>query len=121
LRETALTGCGGNKRCGEEEKFFHHHSHLTSRWRGRKCKVAWQRNQMAALDRMERGRLSEQLLQCLKDGQTVTWGPITSCRAASAQKLRQEVEQSRRIPQSLFSLCREHELDRVKPLVFTVL
>ena len=32
-------------------------------------------NQMAALDRMERGRLSEQFLQGQKDGQPVTRGP----------------------------------------------
>jgi chromosome segregation ATPase len=32
-------------------------------------------DQMAALDRMERGRLSEQFLHGLKDGRKVTWGP----------------------------------------------
>ena len=32
-------------------------------------------DQMAALDRMERGRLSEQFLHGLKDGQEVRWGP----------------------------------------------
>jgi hypothetical protein len=32
-------------------------------------------DQMAALDRMERGRLSEQFLHGLKDGREVTWGP----------------------------------------------
>ncbi len=32
-------------------------------------------DRMAALDRMERGRLSEQFLHGRKDGQPVTWGP----------------------------------------------
>jgi hypothetical protein len=32
-------------------------------------------DQMAALDRMERGRLSEQFLHGLKDGRKMTWGP----------------------------------------------
>ena len=32
-------------------------------------------DQMAGLDRMERGRLSEQFLKGQKDGQPVTWGP----------------------------------------------
>ena len=32
-------------------------------------------DQMAALDRMERGRLSEQFLHGQKDGQPVSWGP----------------------------------------------
>ena len=32
-------------------------------------------DQMAALDRMERGRLSEQFLHGLKEGRKVTWGP----------------------------------------------
>jgi hypothetical protein len=32
-------------------------------------------DQMAALDRMECGRLSEQFLHGLKDGRKVTWGP----------------------------------------------
>ena len=32
-------------------------------------------DQMAALDRMERGRLSEQFLHGQKDGRPVSWGP----------------------------------------------
>jgi hypothetical protein len=32
-------------------------------------------DQMEALDRMERGRLSEQFLHGLKEGRKVTWGP----------------------------------------------
>jgi hypothetical protein len=32
-------------------------------------------DRMAALDRMERGRLSEQFLHGLKEGRKVTWGP----------------------------------------------
>jgi len=46
--------------------------------------------QMAALDRMERGRLSEQFLKGQKDGQPVSWGPYYVLQRRLGQKVLKE-------------------------------
>jgi hypothetical protein len=53
-------------------------------------------DQMAALDRMERGRLSEQFLQGQKNGRPATWGPYYVLqRRLGSQVVKQRVTKDR--------------------------
>jgi hypothetical protein len=53
-------------------------------------------DEMAALDRMERGRLSEQFLRGQKDGRTVQWGPYYVLQRRLGRRIvKQRVPQGR--------------------------
>lgn len=55
-------------------------------------------NQMAALDRMERGRLSEQYLKGEKDGRPVTWGPYYVLQRRVGEQVVKERVPADRVP-----------------------
>ena len=55
-------------------------------------------DQMAALDRMERGRLFEQFFKGQKDGQSVTWGPYYVLQRRHGDKVLKERVPAERLP-----------------------
>lgn len=55
-------------------------------------------DQMAALDRMERGRLCEQFLKGTKDGQPVSWGPYHVLQRRLGQKVLKKRVPAARLP-----------------------
>ena len=65
-------------------------------------------DQMAALDRMERGRLSEQFLHGRKDGRQVTWGPYYVLQRRLGQQVVKQRVPADRLP-LVQSDIRSHE------------
>ncbi|MGO8699498.1 MAG: DUF6788 family protein [Limisphaerales bacterium] len=55
-------------------------------------------DQMAALDRMERGRLFEQFFKGQKDGQPVSWGPYYVLQRRFGNKVLKERVPAERLP-----------------------
>jgi hypothetical protein len=64
--------------------------------------------QMAALDRIERGRLSEQFLKGHKDGQPVSWGPYYVLQRRLGQKVLKERVPAERL-ETVQADIRNHE------------
>jgi hypothetical protein len=66
-------------------------------------------DQMATLDRMERGRLCEQFLKGTKDGKPVSWGPYHVLQRRLGQKVLKERVPADRLP-TIQADIQRHEL-----------
>lgn len=70
-------------------------------------------DQMAGLDRMERGRLSEQFLKGQKDGQPVTWGPYYVLQRRLGQQIVKERVPLERVPTIQADIQRHEEFQKL--------
>jgi len=68
---------------------------------------------MAALDRMERGRLSEQFFKGQKDGQPVTWGPYYVLQRRVGQRILKERVPLDHLPTVPADIQRHQEFQRL--------
>lgn len=70
-------------------------------------------NHMASLDRMERGRLSEQYLKGEKDGQPVTWGPYYVLQRRVGEQVVKERVPADRVPTVQADIQRHQQFQRL--------
>ena len=70
-------------------------------------------NKMASLDRMERGRLSEQYLKGEKDGQPVTWGPYYVLQRRVGEQVIKERVPGDRVPTVQADIQRHQEFQKL--------
>lgn len=68
---------------------------------------------MASLDRMERGRLSEQYLKGEKDGQPVTWGPYYVLQRRVGEQVIKERVPGDRVPTVQADIQRHQEFQKL--------
>jgi hypothetical protein len=70
-------------------------------------------DQMAALDRMERGRLSEQYFKGEKDGRPVTWGPYYVLQRRVGERVLKERVPQERLPTVQEDIRRHQDFQRL--------
>ena len=70
-------------------------------------------NQMASLDRMERGRLSEQYFKGEKDGKPVTWGPYYVLQRRVGEQVIKERVSAERVSTVKADILQHQEFQRL--------
>ncbi len=70
-------------------------------------------NQMASLDRMERGRLSEQFFKGEKDGKPVTWGPYYVLQRRVGEQVIKERVSAERVSTLKADILQHQEFQRL--------
>ena len=70
-------------------------------------------DQMASLDRMERGRLSEQFLRGKRNGQTVNWGPYYVLQRRLGRRIVKKRVPAERLPIIQADIQRHEQFQRL--------